>query len=113
LLGGSANVAALCIEDNRDAGVFCVNVGNQRLELVFGAAGGEVGDLRLESADQISGRVDDGGTEFDNLVIAALEMGGKLAGSGSRPTQSRESFFCQAAASCSVKVIQRPSFFRR
>jgi hypothetical protein len=78
LLGGRANVAPLGIEDNRDAGVFCVNVGNQRLELIFGTAGGEVGDLRLESADQISGRVDDGGTEFDNLVIAALEVGGKF-----------------------------------
>jgi hypothetical protein len=87
-----------------------VNVGNQRLELIFGTAGGEVGDLRLESADQISGRVDDGGTEFDNLVIAALEMGGKFGRIRIKADAEQGVVFCQAAASCSVKVIQRPSF---
>jgi hypothetical protein len=36
-----------------------VNVIDQCFELVFGALGGEVGDLRLERADQIGGGVDD------------------------------------------------------
>jgi hypothetical protein len=60
LLGGAADVAALGVEDDRDAGMLFVDVGDQRFELVFGAAGGEVGDLRLEAADQVGGGIDDG-----------------------------------------------------
>jgi hypothetical protein len=77
-----------------------VDVGYQGFELFFSTARREVGDLRLEGADQIGTGVDDGGAEFENGVIAPLADGaGNLAGSGSRPTQSRELFFCQAAAS--------------
>jgi len=39
-------------------------VGHQLFQLVFGAVGGKVCDLRLEGHDQVGRRVNDGGTEI-------------------------------------------------
>ena len=65
-LGRAADVAALGIQYHGDAGMPLVNVRDQRFELVFSAAGGEIGDLRLEATDQIGRGVDDGGAEIEN-----------------------------------------------
>ncbi len=55
-----------------------VDVGDQRFELVLGTTGGEVGDLRLESADKVGRGVDDGRAELENGVVAALQVGGEF-----------------------------------
>jgi hypothetical protein len=75
LLGGAADVAALGVEDDRDAGVKLVDMVDDRFELGFGAARGEVGDLRLESADQIGGGVDDRGAEAVDAIRPVFEGG--------------------------------------
>jgi hypothetical protein len=52
-----------------------VNVSDQRLELVFGALRGEIGDLGLERTDQIGGRVDDRTAKFENGIVTVGQMG--------------------------------------
>ncbi|MPN62213.1 hypothetical protein SDC9_209960 [bioreactor metagenome] len=52
-----------------------MDMGDQRFQLVFGAAGGEVSDLRLEGTDEVGRGVDDGGAEFEDRVVAALQVG--------------------------------------
>ncbi len=66
VLGGGADVAALGVEDDGDAGIGLVDVRDQLLELVFGALRGEIGDLGLERADQVGGGVDDGAAERED-----------------------------------------------
>jgi hypothetical protein len=69
-----------------------VDVGDQRFELVLGAARGEVGDLRLEGAGEVGRGVGDLAAEAeDGVGLASFRWAGNFAGSGSRPTQSRES----------------------
>ena len=45
-----------------------MDVSNQRFELVFGAARGEVGDLRLEGAGEVGRGVGDFGAEAEDRV---------------------------------------------
>jgi hypothetical protein len=78
LLGGGADVAALGVEDHRDAGVLLVDVADQRFELVLGAVRREVGDLRLEGAGEVGRGVGDRLAEFEDGVAAALQMGGEF-----------------------------------
>ncbi len=92
LLGGGADVAALGVQDHRHAGCDAVDVLDQPLELVFGALRGEVGDLRLEGADQVLGRIDDGGAEIEDARGVAAPVAGELApapGPGRRTASSR------------------------
>ena len=66
---------------------------------------GEVGDLRLEAADEIGRRVDDRAAEVEDRVGSFAQRAGKFAGSGSRPTQTSESLRCQASLRVSMKVM--------
>ena len=69
-----------------------VDVRDQRLQLVLGAARGEVGDLRLEAAHQVGRGIDDALAEFEDGVVTPCRCAGNFAVSGSRPTQSSELF---------------------
>ncbi|MNN99262.1 hypothetical protein D3C81_2188540 [compost metagenome] len=60
-------------------------MGHQAFELVFGAVGGEIGDLRLERVHQIGGGIDDGGAEVVDLRGIALHRGRKAVGFGIEP----------------------------
>ena len=68
VLRRAADVAALGVEDHRHAGMIRVDMLDQSRQRVFGAERGEVGDLRLEGANQIGGGVDDGATEFEHGI---------------------------------------------
>ena len=61
-LGGRADVAALGVEDDRHVRMAVSDVRTHRLERSLRALRREMGDLRLEGADEIGGRVDDGET---------------------------------------------------
>ena len=80
LLGSGANVAALGVENDRDAWMLLVNVGDQRFELIFGAAGSKVGNLRLEGTDQVGGGVYDGRAEFKDGIVVALTSAPEVSG---------------------------------
>jgi hypothetical protein len=51
-----------------------VDMGDQCFELIFGAASGKIGDLRLEAADEVCRRVDNGPAELEDAVRLALEV---------------------------------------
>src|SRR5690606_17896708 len=55
--------------------VVAANVPAQRLELVFGAFGGKVGNLRLETTYMGRRGIDNGTAEFEDGVGAALQFG--------------------------------------
>ncbi len=74
LLGGAADVATLGVENHRRRRMSGMNVSNQCFELIFGAVGGEVGNLWLEAADEICRRVDNGSAEFENCVGSVFQM---------------------------------------
>jgi hypothetical protein len=57
--------------------VVLLDVGDQVLQLVFGALGGEIGDLRLEGAGQVGGGIDDALAESQHRIRPALEVGRK------------------------------------
>ena len=73
VFGRRADVAALGVENDGNAGVIRVNVGNHVLEFVFSAAGGKVGNLRLECADGMRRGVDDARAEVVNRARLALD----------------------------------------
>src|SRR5690606_39795389 len=70
LFGGRANVATFRIEHQRQGRVVAANVPAQRLELVFGAFGGKVGNLRLETTYIGRRGIDNGTAEFEDGVGA-------------------------------------------
>ena len=72
-LGGRADVAALGVEDDRHVGMAVLDVRAHRLERRLGAVRGEVGDLRLEGADEVGGGVDDGAAESLDRVGRPVE----------------------------------------
>ena len=76
--GGAADVAALGVQNHRHLRRGAAHVGDQALQLVFGAVGGEIGDLRLEGADQISRRIDDGGAKIVDFAGIAVQLAGKF-----------------------------------
>src|SRR5690606_23344118 len=80
LRGGRPDVPALGVEDDRLAGVVAVDVVDQRFELVFGARGREVGDLRLEGAGETGGGVDDRAAERQHGVGAPFQVCGQARG---------------------------------
>ena len=76
-LGRRTDVAALGIQDHRDAGVGAVDVFDRALELVFGLAGGIVRKLRLVRAHEVGGGVDDGFVELEDRRGARRDMRGQ------------------------------------
>ena len=62
------DVAALGIEDHRDAGMRGVDVPNQRFERALRTPRREVRDLRLEGAHEIGGGIDDRRAEFQDRL---------------------------------------------
>ena len=54
-----------------------VDVGDKRLELVFGTIGSEVGDLWLEGAGEVGRGVGDGRAEIEDRAGFALQMCGE------------------------------------
>ena len=66
LFGGGADVATLGVQDHRHAGRVGMDEVDQPLELVLGALGGEIGDLRLEGAHQVVRGFDDGRAEVED-----------------------------------------------
>ena len=85
LLGGRADVAALGVENHRDAGMPLVNVGDQRLQFILGAVRREVRDLRLEGAHQIRGGIDDRAAEGEDRVGACAHCSRQPCGIGVEP----------------------------
>ena len=77
LLGGRADVAALGVEDHRHVGRDVVDVGDQALELRFGAVRREVGDLRLEGETRSWVAIDDRGAEVEDARRVAAPRAGK------------------------------------
>jgi hypothetical protein len=51
-----------------------MNVSDQRLELVFGALRGEIGNLGLERTDQIGRGIDDRAAELKSGIGFAMKM---------------------------------------
>ena len=88
--GGAADVAALGVQDHRDARVRVVDVRDQPAQRVLRAESGEVGDLRLERAGELGGGIDDVAAELKIASSRPANIGGNFAGSGSRPTQTSE-----------------------
>ena len=82
MLGGTPDVAALRVEDHRHFGVLLMDVRDELFQLIFRAAGREVGDLRLERADEVGGRVDDLAAEGENRVGAVGKLRGEARGVG-------------------------------
>ena len=82
-----------------------VNVVDHGLEFGLGAAGGEVGDLRLECADEVGRGVDDAAAEVIRAVLRPASSCGKRVGLGSSPTQSMEPAFCQRSLAISVNFM--------
>ena len=80
LFGRGADVAALGVQHQRDVGVVFLDVPAQRLELVLGAAGGEIGDLGLERARVGRGDVGDGPAEVEDAVGPSAQFSGKAGG---------------------------------
>lgn len=76
-----------------------VNVRGETLQRVKLPHGGEVSELRLESADRVRCRVDDVAAEVVHRDSAPDAVFGSLAGFGSRPTQSMVSDPVQRASS--------------
>ena len=70
MLCGRRHIAALGVEDDRDRRMAVANVGDQALQRVFGRRRCEVGDLRLECADEIGGCIDDRLAELEDRIIA-------------------------------------------
>lgn len=80
LLGGAADVPAFRVQDHRDIRRDLVDVLDQPLELVLGALGREIGDLRLERDHQILGGVDDGRAKVEDARRVALPGARELGG---------------------------------
>ena len=59
-----------------------MDMGDQRLKLIFGAMRGKVGDLWFEAANEIGGGINDVGTKTKDGVIPALEVNRKFGGIG-------------------------------
>ena len=59
-----------------------MDMGDERLQLIFGPVGGKIGDLRFERADEIGRGVDNGLAELENGIRFALKVRGKFAGVG-------------------------------
>ena len=85
LLGSGADVAALGVQDHRHAGGDVTDVGHQPFELVFGALGREVGDLRLEGTGHIGRGVDDGRAEVEDARRIAAPLQRKPGWLGVEP----------------------------
>jgi hypothetical protein len=64
----------------RHMGGHAAHVLHQAFELAFGAVRGKVGNLRLVTADQIGGGVDDAGAKVVDLVGVALQACWKFGG---------------------------------
>jgi hypothetical protein len=67
---------------SRITGTCGFHVPHQLLQLVFGAVGREIGDLRLEGNHGVGRGLDDGGTEIVDARGIALHAGGKFRGIG-------------------------------
>ena len=80
LLGGVADVAALGVQNHRHPRSRLAYVRDQALELVFGAVGGEVGNLGLEGQHLVGGGVDDGCAEVKNALRVAAPMQREFGG---------------------------------
>ncbi len=81
-LGGIPNIAALRIENHRDAGVGALDIVNRALELIFRLVSRVVRELRLVGTHEIRGGVDDRLVELENrrrlvddLRRKALDLG--------------------------------------
>lgn len=76
-LRGGADVAALRVEDQQATGMFGADVRAQPLELIFGAGGREVRELRFERAGPLGGGVDDLAAKAQNRVWRVADRGGQ------------------------------------
>ncbi len=76
-LRGVPNIAALRVENHRNARVAAMNVVDRSLELVLGFVGRIVGELRLIGADEIGGGVDDRLVELEYRRGLLGELFGK------------------------------------
>ena len=80
LLSGVADVAALGVQDHRHARSCLADVGDQALELVLRAVGGEIGNLGLEGQHLVGGGVDDGSAKVKDALRVAAPMQGEFGG---------------------------------
>ncbi len=80
VLGRRADVATLGVQHEHDVWMAFADVGADRFERRLRPLCGEVGDLRLERADEIRGCIDDGGAEPDDGVASAGEWLGERRG---------------------------------
>ena len=85
LLGGGADVATLGIQNHRHLRGHAAHVGHQLFELVFGAVGRKIGDLRLERLGNVGGGIDNGRAEIEDFAGIALPGSGEAAGFGVQP----------------------------
>ena len=90
-----------------------MDVGDQPLELRFGAVRGEVGDLRLEGDDQVLRRVDDGGAELEDARRVAAHRAGKARRVGVEADAEQRAVGALGAASWSTKLIGAVAAVRR
>src|SRR5207342_2340144 len=68
MLRGAADVAALGVENDRDARMRGVDMRDEPLQRVFRAESREMRDLRLEAADVLRGSVNDRTAEIEDRI---------------------------------------------